>query len=288
MGEARRRLRVAAIGAEISWSDDRRKAAIREPKFITIGELEDMARAYMANDPVTFVPAKAFMLERQEQVMSDGSSVQVMVKVHPDPRVQRVLYQMREAPLLNAMAEVDADRRRGGRRFDAVRRGRPAWARLFSNEFRQATGNCIMSRGPGRIEWRIGELFAATLSVGDLARHAFELSDGGVPTGSGAGQCAGRANPAGSCVAAAEPAGSAIWRGREGNGALVIKWESQQRRWPKRVGASPKRRRLGQGRSICRSMDRRKIVAPIGAITYYANVGGVLGRPNFPQRRSAG
>ena len=61
----------------------------------------------MANDPVTFVPAKAFVLERQEQLMSDGSSVPVMVKVHPDPRVQRVLYQMREAPLLNAMAEVD-------------------------------------------------------------------------------------------------------------------------------------------------------------------------------------
>ena len=107
MGEARRRMRVAAIGAEISWSDDHRKAAIRQPKFITIGELEDMARAYMANDPVTFVPAKAFVLERQEQLMSDGSSVAVMVKVHPDPRVQRVLYQMREAPLLNAMAEVD-------------------------------------------------------------------------------------------------------------------------------------------------------------------------------------
>ena len=107
MGEARRRMRVAAIGAEISWSDDDRKAAIRQPKFITIGELEDMARAYMVNDPVTFVPAKAFVLERQEQLMSDGSSVAVMVKVHPDPRVQRVLYQMREAPLLNAMAEVD-------------------------------------------------------------------------------------------------------------------------------------------------------------------------------------
>jgi hypothetical protein len=107
MGEARRRMRVAAIGAEISWSDDRLKAAIRQPKFITIGELEDMARAYMADDPVTFVPAKAFVLERQELLMSDGSSVAVMVKVHPDPRVQRVLYQMREAPLLNAMAEVD-------------------------------------------------------------------------------------------------------------------------------------------------------------------------------------
>src|ERR1700677_136807 len=107
MGEARRRMRGAAIGAEISWSDDHRKAAIRQPKFITIGDLEDMARALMANDPVTFVPSKVFVLERQEQLMSDGSSVAVMVKVHPDPRVQRVLYQMREAPLLNAMAEVD-------------------------------------------------------------------------------------------------------------------------------------------------------------------------------------
>jgi hypothetical protein len=80
MGEARRRMRVAAIGAETSWSDDHRKAAIRQPKFITIGELEDMARTYMADDPVTFVPAKVFVLERQEQLMSDGS-----VKVHPDP-----------------------------------------------------------------------------------------------------------------------------------------------------------------------------------------------------------
>ncbi len=35
MGEARRRMRVAAIGAEISWSDDHHKAAIRQPKFIT-------------------------------------------------------------------------------------------------------------------------------------------------------------------------------------------------------------------------------------------------------------
>ena len=81
MGEARRHMRVAAIGAEISWSDDHRKAAIRQPKFIPIGELEDMARAYMVNDPVTFVPAKAFVLERQEQLMSDGSSEAVMVKI---------------------------------------------------------------------------------------------------------------------------------------------------------------------------------------------------------------
>src|SRR5690242_11598398 len=42
-----------------------------------------------------------------------------------------------------------------------------------------------MSRGPGRIEQRIGELFAATkdrtLSIGELARHAFELGDGIAP-----------------------------------------------------------------------------------------------------------
>jgi hypothetical protein len=42
-----------------------------------------------------------------------------------------------------------------------------------------------MSKGSGRIERRIGELFAATkdraLSVGDLARHAFELADGVAP-----------------------------------------------------------------------------------------------------------
>jgi hypothetical protein len=42
-----------------------------------------------------------------------------------------------------------------------------------------------VSKGPGRIERRIGELFAATkdraLSIGDLARHAFELPDGWWP-----------------------------------------------------------------------------------------------------------
>jgi hypothetical protein len=42
-----------------------------------------------------------------------------------------------------------------------------------------------MSKGSGRIERRIGELFAATkdraLSVSDLARHAFELPDGVAP-----------------------------------------------------------------------------------------------------------
>src|SRR4051794_22871279 len=42
-----------------------------------------------------------------------------------------------------------------------------------------------MSRGPGRIEQRIGELFAVTkdraLSISELAAHAFELSDGIAP-----------------------------------------------------------------------------------------------------------
>ena len=42
-----------------------------------------------------------------------------------------------------------------------------------------------MSKGTGRIESRIGELFAATkdrgLSVADLARHAFQLQDGVAP-----------------------------------------------------------------------------------------------------------
>lgn len=42
-----------------------------------------------------------------------------------------------------------------------------------------------MSRGPGRIEQRIGELFAVTkdraLSIGELAAHAFALGDGIAP-----------------------------------------------------------------------------------------------------------
>jgi hypothetical protein len=42
-----------------------------------------------------------------------------------------------------------------------------------------------MSKGPGRIERRIGERFAATkdraLSIGDLASYAFGLADGLLP-----------------------------------------------------------------------------------------------------------
>jgi hypothetical protein len=110
MGEARRRMRVTEIGAEVVWSDDRSSVVVRHQKLITIGELEDLARASMADDPVAFVPAKAFVLERREQAMGDeGSSGPLMVKVHPDPRVQQVLYQLREAPLLKAMAEIDAE-----------------------------------------------------------------------------------------------------------------------------------------------------------------------------------
>src|SRR3954452_10225249 len=42
-----------------------------------------------------------------------------------------------------------------------------------------------MSRGPGRVEQRIGELFAGTkdrpLSIGELAAHAFNLDNGIAP-----------------------------------------------------------------------------------------------------------
>jgi hypothetical protein len=87
------------------------------PESMSIRDLEDIARAFIADDPQPFVsmdapappnwgyrywPYKATQMRR----MRDGSLSPVEVEVHPDPRCQRVLEQIREAELVQGIDRV--------------------------------------------------------------------------------------------------------------------------------------------------------------------------------------
>jgi hypothetical protein len=81
---------------------------------VSIMELEWMARAYMADDPALFVSMDNPDLsneaadkiwpwtERRNRRMRDGSLQSVEVDIHPDPRVQTVLEQIREAECIQS------------------------------------------------------------------------------------------------------------------------------------------------------------------------------------------
>jgi hypothetical protein len=81
---------------------------------LSVGDVEAIARAYMADDPEPFVsmdhPAPKgwgksgwpYIATRMRR-MADGSRQPIEVEVHPDPRVQRVLEQIREAELHQAI-----------------------------------------------------------------------------------------------------------------------------------------------------------------------------------------
>lgn len=97
-----------------------RSALVPGQNSLRIGELETLARAYMATDPVPFVsmdgplapedvgwecqqwPFVATHMRR----MRDGSLSPIVVPVHPDPRCQRVLEQIREAECVQAADRV--------------------------------------------------------------------------------------------------------------------------------------------------------------------------------------
>jgi hypothetical protein len=117
---------VTEIGARTVWSDDGNTVAIRPERQITIRELELMAGAFLAADPEPIIPAPAFVHERRLQKITDGTTVPVMVKVHPDVRVQRVLHELRENAVMRAMDDVSAAC--GGHTRDVLIMGAPAGA----------------------------------------------------------------------------------------------------------------------------------------------------------------
>jgi hypothetical protein len=82
---------------------------------VSIGDIEAIARAFLATDPAPFVsvdatPPKGWRWEHQwpyratrMRRMRDGSTSPVEVPVHPDPRVQDVLELVREDELVQAI-----------------------------------------------------------------------------------------------------------------------------------------------------------------------------------------
>lgn len=95
-----------------------RSALVIGQTSLTIDVLESLARAYMATDFAPFISMAGpladagwecqqwpFVVTRMRR-MRDGSRSPVQVHVHPDPRVQRVLEQMREAEIVQAADRV--------------------------------------------------------------------------------------------------------------------------------------------------------------------------------------
>jgi hypothetical protein len=99
-------MRMTEIGARLVEADGGRTVFLVPRERITIEELEARARPFLATDPEPFRPASAFVFETQYRRMRDGTRSPVKVKVHPDPRVQAVLYQMREGEAMKAIAEM--------------------------------------------------------------------------------------------------------------------------------------------------------------------------------------
>ena len=96
-----------------------RSALVPGQNSMRIGELESLARAYMAADPTPFVAMDGPLapedrweckqwpfVATQMRRMRDGSLSPVVVQVHPDPRCQRVLEQVREAECVQAADRV--------------------------------------------------------------------------------------------------------------------------------------------------------------------------------------
>jgi hypothetical protein len=105
-----------AVRGKNEWEHCRRIVAIGQ-ESMPIRDLEDIARAFMADDPLPFVsmdqsappdwpyrfwPYKATRMRR----MRDGTLSSVEVEVHPDPRCQRVLEQIREAEVVQMIDRV--------------------------------------------------------------------------------------------------------------------------------------------------------------------------------------
>jgi hypothetical protein len=101
-----------------TWEDCATAVAVGR-ESISVEQLEDFARCFMADDPLPFVshadvelPADwpwkkgwPFRATRGRR-MRDGSVQPVEVEVHPDPRCQRILEQIREAEIVQSVDRV--------------------------------------------------------------------------------------------------------------------------------------------------------------------------------------
>ena len=73
-----------------------------------IQDVENQARAWLADEPEAFTPAGNYVRQTRGRRMRDGGVLPIAVEVHPDPRVQEVLEQIREAEMIQAIDRVRA------------------------------------------------------------------------------------------------------------------------------------------------------------------------------------
>lgn len=65
--------------------------------------VESIARGWAIDDPEPIIPVENYVLQTRGRRMRDGSIQPVEVQVHPDPRCQSLLEQIREAELVQAV-----------------------------------------------------------------------------------------------------------------------------------------------------------------------------------------
>ena len=73
--------------------------------------VQDLARAFFANDSAPFDPGILdYVVRRKTLYAKSGHASPTLTQIHPDPRVHRVLWQMREAEVIQAIDRVRAVR----------------------------------------------------------------------------------------------------------------------------------------------------------------------------------
>ena len=68
--------------------------------------IETLTRPFTATDPEPFIPMGEYVLQSRGRRMRDGGPNVVEVQVHPDPRCQAMLEQVREAEIVQAVDRV--------------------------------------------------------------------------------------------------------------------------------------------------------------------------------------
>ena len=80
-----------------------RSAVIAGRESVSIEHLEAWGRAFLARDPEPLLVASGYVKATRMRRMRDGTRTPVEVEIHPDPRIQRVLEQIREAEIVQAV-----------------------------------------------------------------------------------------------------------------------------------------------------------------------------------------
>jgi hypothetical protein len=95
----------AALRGINAW-EDCRTAMVVGREQVSPQRLEDLARPFTVSDPEPFQAFGCYVRQTRGRRMRDGTVRPVEVEVHPDPRCQELLEQIREAEIVQAADRV--------------------------------------------------------------------------------------------------------------------------------------------------------------------------------------